>query len=101
MPRLWRNCGDRSVFSGKGYQALGVPKGFTEYSELLFQNQPKLIRTEAANERTLAIVEDLMRCFDCSPEERELYDLLIVLTEKFEQEFYQPSFSSNPRSMLI
>lgn len=35
-----------------------------------------------------------------TPEQQELYELLIVLIEKFEQEFYQPQPETNPRSML-
>lgn len=72
----------------------------SKYSELLSQYQPKLIRTEADNERALEIVEALMNCPDLSPEENELYDLLIVLVEKFEQEFYQPSPHIDPHTML-
>jgi HTH-type transcriptional regulator / antitoxin HigA len=72
----------------------------SKYSELLSQYQPKLIRTEADNERALAIAEELMHRHDRSPEENELYDLLIVLIEKFEQEFYQPGSHSSPHSML-
>jgi HTH-type transcriptional regulator / antitoxin HigA len=71
-----------------------------KYSELLSQYQPRLIRTEADNEQALKIVEELMHRPDRSPEEDELYDLLIVLIEKFEQEFYQPNSDSNPHSML-
>ena len=72
----------------------------SKYSELLSQYQPKLIRTEADNERALAIAEELMHRPDRTPEENELYDLLVVLIEKFEQEFYQPGSHSNPDSML-
>lgn len=72
----------------------------SRYSELLSQYQPKLIRTEADNERALAIAEELMHRPNRSPEESELYDLLIVLIEKFEQEFYQPGSDSNSHSML-
>ena len=56
--------------------------------------------TEADNERALAIVEELMHRSNRTPEESELYELLIVLIEKFEQEFYQPGFDSNPHDML-
>lgn len=35
-----------------------------------------------------------------SPEENELYDLLVALIEKLEQKFYQPGSDSNPHSML-
>ncbi len=62
-----------------------------KYGDLLSQYQPKLIKTEEENERALATVEELMHRRDRSPEENELYDLLIALIEKFEQEFYQPS----------
>jgi len=72
-----------------------------KYSKLLAQYQPKLIRTEAENERALAIVEELMHRQNRSPEENELYDLLITLIEKFEREFYAPGDSSTPRSMLL
>jgi HTH-type transcriptional regulator/antitoxin HigA len=72
----------------------------SKYGELLSQYQPKLIRTEADNERALAIAEELMHRSNRSPEENELYDLLIVLIEKFEQEFYQPGSNSNSHSML-
>jgi len=72
----------------------------SKYTELLAQYQPKLIRSEADNDRALEIIEELMNRPDRSPEEDELYELLIVLIEKFEQEFYQPIFYSNAVSML-
>jgi HTH-type transcriptional regulator / antitoxin HigA len=72
-----------------------------KYSELLTQYQPKLIRTETENEQALAIVEKLMHRPDRSLEENELYDLLITLIEKFEQEYYQLESASTPHSMLL
>jgi HTH-type transcriptional regulator/antitoxin HigA len=72
----------------------------SRYSELLSQYQLKLIRTSVDNERALTIAEELMHRSSRSPEESELYELLIVLIEKFEQEFYHPGSDSNPRSML-
>lgn len=72
-----------------------------KYSELLSQYQPKLIRTEVENDQALAIVEDLMHRSNRSPEENELYDLLITLIEKFEQEYYSPGSASTPHSMLL
>jgi HTH-type transcriptional regulator/antitoxin HigA len=71
-----------------------------KYSELLSQYQPKLIRTEIENERALAIAEELMHRPSRSLEEVELYDLLIVLIEKFEQDFYKPGSDSTSHSML-
>lgn len=53
------------------------------------------------NEKALAIVEELMHRSDRSPEEDELYELLITLIEKFEQDYYQPSSTTNPQSMLL
>ena len=70
------------------------------YIDLLAQYQPKLIRTEDENEQALAMVEKLMHLSSRTPEQQELYELLVVLVEKFEQEFYQPQTASNPRSML-
>lgn len=71
-----------------------------KYKELLTAYLPKVIRTEAENEQALAIVEDLMHR-KRSPEENELYQLLITLIEKFEQEYYQPNQQNNPQSMLL
>jgi HTH-type transcriptional regulator / antitoxin HigA len=70
-------------------------------SELLSQYQPKLIRTEADNKQALAIAEELMHRPNRSLEENELYDLLITLIEKFEQEYYLPVAASTPHSMLL
>jgi len=72
----------------------------TRYSELLSQYQPQLIKTEESNERALAIVEELMHRPDRSLEEDALYDLLVVLIEKFEQDYYQPGSAATPQSML-
>ncbi len=72
-----------------------------KYQELLVKYQPKIIRTEAENENALAIVEMLMHRENRSPEEDELYDLLITLIEKFEREYYSPGANSNPHSMLL
>lgn len=72
----------------------------SKYSELLSQYQPKLIRDEVENERALAIAEELMHRPNRSPEENELYELLIFLIETFEQEFYQPASDTNPSTLL-
>ena len=72
----------------------------THYSELLFQYQPKIIRTEVENEKALSVVEQLVHQKNRSPEEDALYDLLIVLVKKFESEFYEPGALSTPGSML-
>ena len=65
------------------------------------QYQPKIIRNEADNEKALAMVEELMHWGDRTPEENELYELLIALIEKFEQEYYAPAATATPRSILL
>ncbi len=71
------------------------------YKDLLCEYQPKLIKTEEENEQALVVVEKLMHLSDRTPEQNELYELLVVLVEKFEQEFYQPIQESKPSSMLL
>lgn len=71
------------------------------YKDLLLEYQPKLIKTEHENEQALAMVEKLMHLDNRTPEQQELYELLIVLVEKFEQEFYQPEQKNSPISMLL
>lgn len=71
------------------------------YASLLSKVLPQAIRTEAENERALAIVEGLMNKGELSPEEDQLYDLLIVLIEKFEQENYPLQNLSTPHSRLL
>ncbi len=71
-----------------------------KYSELLVKYQPKLIKTEEENEKALAVVEELMHVKNLTPEQKTLYELLIVLIEKFEQDFYHPGSASTPDSML-
>lgn len=78
-----------------------LPFNSKRYGELLSQYQPKLIRTEAENEEALAIVEALIHRPNRSPEENELFALLIALIEKFEQDHYLPGAVSTPRSRLL
>jgi HTH-type transcriptional regulator / antitoxin HigA len=73
-----------------------------KYSELLTEHQPKLIKTEAENDHALAVIESLMNRPSRSPEESELYELLIVLVERFEQDYYHLEDSTtNPQSLLL
>lgn len=72
-----------------------------KYKELLSQYQPKIIRNEADNEKALTVVEELMHRPDRTREENELYELLIVLIEKFEQELYAPGATATPHSILL
>ncbi|MEG4235865.1 transcriptional regulator [Microcoleus sp. Pol11C3] len=72
-----------------------------KYKELLSQYQPKIIRTEVKNKKALAILEELMHRRDRTPEEDELYELLIALIEKLEQEYYAPGVTATPNSLLL
>lgn len=72
-----------------------------KYKELLSQYQPKIIRNEADNEKALSMVEELMHQCDRTPEENEVYELLIALIEKFEQEYYAPGITATPHSILL
>jgi HTH-type transcriptional regulator / antitoxin HigA len=71
-----------------------------KYTELLSEYQPKIIKTEVENEQALEIVEQLMHLHGRTPEQEAIYELLVVLIERFEQEFYKPNLESNPGSML-
>jgi HTH-type transcriptional regulator / antitoxin HigA len=71
-----------------------------KYTNLLVKYQPKIIKTEEENERALAVVEELMHVENRTPEQESLYELLILLIEKFEDEFYRPGSASNPHSIL-
>jgi HTH-type transcriptional regulator / antitoxin HigA len=71
-----------------------------KYQELLAEYQPKLIRTEAENELALISIEKLIHLSSISLEQDAIYELLIILVEKFEHEFYQPDRANNPGSML-
>ena len=71
-----------------------------KYQELLCQYQPKVIKSEAENEAALQVIEQLMHSNNRTLEENELYDLLVALIEKFEQEYYQPGVTSTPQSIL-
>ncbi|MDY6802655.1 MAG: transcriptional regulator [Cyanobacteriota bacterium] len=58
-------------------------------------------KTEEENEGALAVVEELMHVQNRTPEEETLYELLIFLIEKFEEDFYRPGSASTPHSMLL
>jgi HTH-type transcriptional regulator / antitoxin HigA len=60
-----------------------------KYGKLLAKVRPTVIRTEAENDRMLALVEQLMAKGDgLTPEEGELLSLLGKLIVDFEEEFY-------------
>ena len=59
---------------------------------------PKLIRTEEDYEQALAVIESMMNR-DRTPEQSDLFDLLVVLVERYENEHY-PIPDASPRDML-
>lgn len=59
---------------------------------------PVTIKTEAENERLLAIIEPMMSS-KLTPEEEKLFDLLVRLVEDFEERQY-PMGESSPTEML-
>ena len=70
------------------------------YAELLAKYQPKVIQTEAENERALALAEDLEHKSNRTAEEDAILELLVTLIEKFEAEQY-PIPEGTPHEMLL
>ncbi|MDZ8108254.1 MAG: hypothetical protein RM338_21900 [Nostoc sp. DedQUE12a] len=70
-----------------------------KYKKLLSDYRCKVINSETENEEALAIVQDLMHQ-ELSPEEDELFKLLITLIENFERKYYQLDEQINPQSMI-
>ncbi len=60
------------------------------YGKLLLEVLPRPIRTEAENERALAVVDRLMSKGEdnLTPEETSLLELLVQLIERFEEQAY-------------
>lgn len=63
-------------------------------------HQPRIIKTEAENERFLEVVEELLSRSTLTMEEDALLELLVKLIEDFEEKNYQLN-SSTPRSRLL
>lgn len=70
------------------------------YGSLLAQYQPKVIKNDEENEQAIALAEELAHRPNRTLEESALYNLLIALIEKYEQEHY-PMEQSTPDSMLL
>jgi HTH-type transcriptional regulator/antitoxin HigA len=58
------------------------------YTNLLVKISPKIIETEAEYDRALAIAEQLTFNKNKTPEERAIYQLLVVLIETYEAKHY-------------
>lgn len=58
------------------------------YSNLLAEIAPRAIETEAEYERLLAIAEQLTFNRNKTPDERSIYQLLVILIETYESQQY-------------
>ncbi|MBW4614143.1 MAG: helix-turn-helix domain-containing protein [Desmonostoc vinosum HA7617-LM4] len=70
------------------------------YALLLAKYQPKVITNDAENEQATLIAEELAHRTNRTSEESALYDLLIALIEKYENETY-PMGETNSLSILL
>ena len=71
-----------------------------DYAQLLAKYQPKVIETEAENDRALAFATELEHKAHRTASEEAILELLVTLIEKFEDEHY-PIPEGTPRSMLL
>ena len=71
----------------------------TNYSNLLAEISPKVIETEAEYDRALAIAEKLTFDRNKTPEQRAIYQLLVMLIEAYEIKHY-PMPTSTPQEVL-
>ena len=67
---------------------------------MLGKYQPKVITNDAENEQAIAIAEELAHRNNRTSEESALYELLIALIEKYENDTY-PMGETTPLSMLL
>jgi HTH-type transcriptional regulator / antitoxin HigA len=70
------------------------------YSQLLSQYQPQIIKTEEENEQFLEVVEELLSRSSLTSEEDTLLELLVKLIEDFENKHYQLNVST-PHSRIL
>lgn len=70
------------------------------YALLLAKYQPKVITNDVENEQATLIAEELAHRTNRTSEESALYDLLIALIEKYENETY-PMGETTPLSILL
>ncbi len=68
------------------------------YTDLLIQYQPKPIKTEQEYNRALTVVEGMMSC-ELTEAETALFELLVLLIEKYEESHY-PMGESTPVATL-
>jgi HTH-type transcriptional regulator / antitoxin HigA len=69
------------------------------YSQLLAEIAPKVIETDAEYDRALAIAEKLTFDRHKTPEQRSVYQLLVILIETYENQHF-PIPTSPPHEVL-
>ncbi len=69
------------------------------YGSLLNRFQPQVINSENEYKKALELVEQLMHAPDRTPDEDKLFDLWVVLIEKYEDEHY-PVENAAPHQVL-
>ena len=72
----------------------------SDYAQLLTKYQPKMIETEAENNRAIELAQELEHKANRSSEEDAILELLVTLIEKFEDENYSIP-EGTPHSMLL
>jgi len=65
----------------------GLESKTKTYGDLLIEIQPQVITNDAENDANLAHIERLWN-IDRTPEEDKLFDLLLLLSEHFEENAY-------------
>lgn len=70
------------------------------YAQLLAKYQPKVITNDTENEQAILIAEELAHKTSRTSEESALYQLLITLIEKYENDTY-PMGETTPLSTLL
>ena len=72
----------------------------SDYAQLLAKYQPKVIETEAENDRAIELAQELEHKVNRTREENAILELLVTLIVKFEEEQY-PMDEGTPHSMLL
>ena len=70
------------------------------YAQLLAKYQPKVIESEAENDRAIELAQELEHKANRSKEEDAILELLVIIIEKYEEEKY-PIPEGTPHSMLL
>jgi hypothetical protein len=69
-------------------EAENIRNQLKTYGELLAEIQPQVITNDAENDANLAHIERLWSIENRTPEEEKLFDLLLLLSEQFEEKAY-------------